>query len=340
LLAVTGSNAGSFLNGILSNKLPTHGGIFSSLLHAQGRVLYDLFVYPYNSPDGQERGYLVEYDPRPSQAIPLLSLLKRYILRSRVKIRDAALEWDVWAGWGDQYTGAQGPERCWHWAASQVIEPKWIGSKSPWAGSSDLQLFDRRIDGMGIREVVRQGDKPSFAADRDEAGAEQYLFHRIMHGVPEGSEEIVPTQALPMECNLDLMGAIDFRKGCYVGQELTVRTYHTGLVRKRVMPVQIFHAKQSSPDAFVLRKIGDTAPAGSDIKPVALDGNTVLRLRGHGTLLNSLRGLGLAVLRGEQVEAADNGQITLQMKNQSAPETPWQVEYWWPEAWPAKPPLK
>jgi len=37
---------------------------------------------------------------------------------------------------------------------------------------------------------------------------------------------------------------VDFRKGCYVGQELTVRTYHTGLVRKRVMPVQIFHAKQ------------------------------------------------------------------------------------------------
>ena len=33
--------------------------------------------------------------------------------------------------------------------------------------------------------------------------------------------------------------AVDFRKGCYVGQELTVRTYHTGVIRKRILPVEI-----------------------------------------------------------------------------------------------------
>jgi folate-binding Fe-S cluster repair protein YgfZ len=35
------------------------------------------------------------------------------------------------------------------------------------------------------------------------------------------------------------MFVVDFRKGCYVGQELTVRTYHTGTVRKRILPVMI-----------------------------------------------------------------------------------------------------
>lgn len=33
---------------------------------------------------------------------------------------------------------------------------------------------------------------------------------------------------------------VDFRKGCYVGQELTIRTYHTGVVRKRIVPIQIY----------------------------------------------------------------------------------------------------
>jgi folate-binding protein YgfZ len=35
------------------------------------------------------------------------------------------------------------------------------------------------------------------------------------------------------------MFAVDFRKGCYVGQELTVRTYHTGVIRKRILPVEL-----------------------------------------------------------------------------------------------------
>lgn len=42
-----------------------------------------------------------------------------------------------------------------------------------------------------------------------------------------------------MESNFDISDAVDFRKGCYVGQELTVRTYHTGAIRKRVFPVLI-----------------------------------------------------------------------------------------------------
>jgi folate-binding protein YgfZ len=38
---------------------------------------------------------------------------------------------------------------------------------------------------------------------------------------------------------------VDFRKGCYVGQELTIRTYHTGVVRKRIVPVQIYNKDEA-----------------------------------------------------------------------------------------------
>ena len=48
-----------------------------------------------------------------------------------------------------------------------------------------------------------------------------------------------PLASLPLESNMDLLNGIDFRKGCYVGQELTIRTRHTGVVRKRILPVQI-----------------------------------------------------------------------------------------------------
>ena len=44
---------------------------------------------------------------------------------------------------------------------------------------------------------------------------------------------------IPLECNLDKLNAISFTKGCYVGQELIARSHFQGLIRKRLMPVQI-----------------------------------------------------------------------------------------------------
>lgn len=91
------------------------------------------------------------------------------------------------------------------------------------------------------------------------ASGDAYTLHRIIRGVPEGSVDIQPMQAFPMESNLDVMGGrecyfqpprplltlvtVDFRKGCYVGQELTVRAYHTGAIRKRILPV-IIHQEE------------------------------------------------------------------------------------------------
>ena len=60
-----------------------------------------------------------------------------------------------------------------------------------------------------------------------------YSRYRMVHGLPEGPEIV---GRVPLEANLDLLGYISFKKGCYVGQELIARTKHTGLVRKRLLP--------------------------------------------------------------------------------------------------------
>lgn len=81
----------------------------------------------------------------------------------------------------------------------------------------------------------------------------------MLLGVPEGPKEIIPGSALPLESCMDVnnggkrsgfsiskhplmihdsLPSVDFRKGCYVGQELTVRTYHTGNTRKRITPIR------------------------------------------------------------------------------------------------------
>jgi folate-binding Fe-S cluster repair protein YgfZ len=109
------------------------------------------------NPTGQ-LGYLIDYDSRTSEAQPLLDLIKRYILRSRVKVRDASDEYDVWGVWGSSGE-EEGTERHWKWAKnSGVVEPVWNSTDTwPW-GSKDEVLHDRRAPGMGKRLLVRKGD--------------------------------------------------------------------------------------------------------------------------------------------------------------------------------------
>ena len=60
---------------------------------------------------------------------------------------------------------------------------------------------------------------------------------RISLGVPEGAADLTPNRALMLEAGLHLLGAIDFEKGCYVGQEVTARTHYRGLVKRRLFPI-------------------------------------------------------------------------------------------------------
>ena len=62
-----------------------------------------------------------------------------------------------------------------------------------------------------------------------------YRSLRHLNGIAEGADEIEPESAIPLEVNMDRMNGIDFQKGCYLGQELVARTYHQGLVRKRLL---------------------------------------------------------------------------------------------------------
>lgn len=124
----------------------------------QGRVLHDIFIYAHTNPAGRS-GYLVEYDARPSEAPPVLPTLKRYVLRSKVKLRDVTEEYDVWAAWGSEAEKAWETERRWDFAHSGVIEPVWDKDGDwPW-GSAPGILRDRRAVGMGHRVLVRKGDR-------------------------------------------------------------------------------------------------------------------------------------------------------------------------------------
>jgi hypothetical protein len=90
-------------------------------------------------------------------------MLKRYVLRSKVKIRDASDEFDVWSAWGSSSDIAEAG-KSWNWARSGAVEPIWdVSGDWPW-GQEDEILRDRRASGMGRRLLIRKGKRREYIA--------------------------------------------------------------------------------------------------------------------------------------------------------------------------------
>lgn len=244
----------------------------------------DSMIYPIKDASEGERGYLIEVDK--SISADLLKHLKRHKLRSKIQLRDAGEEWAVWASWQQSATTT----------TTSTTE-------------TSIVLPDPRLSSLGTRILFSNSTSTTLtpsslesAADLVEVPLESYTLHRYTNGIPEGPLEILPQTALPLESNIDYLTGIDFRKGCYVGQELTIRTQHTGVVRKRILPVELYTTASSSSSTSsdskpIYNSDVDLVPqvaAGTDIKA---EGGK----RPSGRFLAGIGNIGLALCRVENM---------------------------------------
>jgi folate-binding protein YgfZ len=106
------------------------------------------------------------------------------------------------------------------------------------------------------------------------AGPEAWDRHRLALGVPDGSADLVPQKAILLESGFDELGGVSFAKGCFVGQELTARTKHRGLVKKRLLPVAV---EGPLPEPGTVVELPDGREAGE--LRTGLDGRALALLR-------------------------------------------------------------
>ena len=96
-----------------------------------------------------------------------------------------------------------------------------------------IHYADPRAAGLGYREILPRAKAIAIG----EASREDYDALRISLGAPLGGLDFAYGDAFPHDANLDLLNGVDFRKGCYVGQEVVARMQHRGGVRRRIMRV-------------------------------------------------------------------------------------------------------
>ena len=102
-------------------------------------------------------------------------------------------------------------------------------------------LPDPRVPALGYRLILPASQDPLQVLPESVQSCHSSRFTQLRYqlGVPEGSLETPLGKSLPLEYNLDYMQGVSFHKGCYIGQELTARTHHTGVIRKRILPLTL-----------------------------------------------------------------------------------------------------
>lgn len=294
LLYLHGPDSAKFLQGTTTNAIPQQPpylqhGQFSSFLTGQGRVLYDVFIYPIIPKSDLFKsgslgpkltedapGFVVEVDA--DLASEVLRHIKRYKLRSKFEVgllEDG--EWGAYSYWG---------------AEKQMPE-----------GLTGME--DYRAPEFGYRVVAPlKEDLKGMLEVGTEVDSEGYKLRRYLNGIPEGKGELISGTALPLESNFDIMGGVHFKKGCYVGQELTVRTKHTGVVRKRILPVRFYPEEEKPAETDTLEykpEVNPEVPSVVDIGRIGRKG------RDPGKIFASVGNIGLGLCRleamtGEGVE--------------------------------------
>jgi folate-binding protein YgfZ len=226
VIAVAGSDARKFLQGMVSNDIPTaqNGLVYAALLTPQGKYLADFFVVP------APNGFWLDVDAE--QADGLLKRLTMFRLRADVSL---------------DLTDAP---------VARGLGPKPGGA-----------FDDPRHPGLGWR-VYGVAGGPQIT---------DWEALRVTHGIPQAGIELIPNDSFILEMGFERLHGVDFKKGCYVGQEVTARMKHKTELRKGLARVAVTGA----------------APLGTEITS---GGKTA------GTLFTQANGAGLAYLRFDRAE--------------------------------------
>lgn len=289
LIRVKGEEVASFLQGLITNDIKhlhpsSHKAIYAMFLNKAGRVLYDSIVYSTSEPNI----FLIECDKNVSNE--LQRHLRLYRVRRKIDI-DSAKEFKVWQA----FDGLQNGDDILKYLKTEEITGATI-------------VTDPRLKQLGTR-LLTSSDKTFsdlsklFQTDLISAFDENnFRGLRYDLGVAEGVIDLPPGKCFPLEANCDLLNGVSFHKGCYIGQELTARVHHTGVIRKRHMPVKL---TESLPASITTATVQNEAGANC------------------GTIYGSLADRALGLLRIENVlkakELTVNGSKCFAAK-----------PHWWP----------
>ena len=221
LISISGEDTKNFLQNIITNdieKVSSSTTIFSALFTPQGKYLFEFFLLQ------SKNGYLLDCDGKFTSEI--INYLSKYKLRSKVEINDLSTEYIIGVISSEKFLDLQKKEN----KTDDTIKYR------------DSSVFiDPRNNKLGAR-IVSTLEKLHLSIKKLNLKIQDpktYFAEAHSLGIPEKGIENLKEQLFGLEANFEELQAIDFKKGCYIGQENTARMKLKNKLRRRLMAIYV-----------------------------------------------------------------------------------------------------
>ena len=227
-IKINGDEAKSFLQNIVTNdieKITDNLTLFSSIFTPQGKYLYEFFILKF------EDGYLLECEKKSTPEI--IKIFNFYKLRAKVNLIDVS----------EKYTNIIiSLKKFKEIAKSDHVK----GVTLPFEEGSTLACENERIyvdsrhKGLGAKIITKIENAENIIKKLDlkKIDKKNYFEKSFNLGIPQINLAKLKDKIFGIENNLDELGGIDFKKGCYIGQENTSRIKLRNKLRRRILPIK------------------------------------------------------------------------------------------------------
>lgn len=236
ILFIDGVDAKDFLQNIITNdinKVSDHNSCFASLLNPQGKFLFEFLVIQH------KKGYFIDCEK--NQINELFKQLSLYKLRSSVQILNLSNEFVVAALSYEKFKSMEGSKDQLGFTLKYREDPI---------------LLDPRNKKLGARLVINLEKLYLSLKKLDLKSTKQEEYYNLSFelGIAQQNTDKLKNKIFGIECNFDELNAIDFKKGCYIGQENTSRIKLKNKLTKRLLPIKVIEGDISSGQSIFIEK--------------------------------------------------------------------------------------
>ena len=225
ILYINGEDAKEFLQNLISNdinKVNDVNSCFSSLLTPQGKFLYEFIIVKHKS------GYLLDCEK--PQAEELFKQLSLYKLRSKVEILNLSNEFVVAAFSHEKFLTFDEAKDQPGYTIKYREDPIFLDPRNKELGARLIINLEKLY--LSLKKL-----------DLHDANLKEYYSLSHSLGIVPKDLNKLKNKLFGIECNFEELNGIDFKKGCYVGQENTARIKLKNKLSKRLFPINLINGK-------------------------------------------------------------------------------------------------
>ena len=235
ILYINGEDAKNFLQNLISNdinKVNETSTCFTSLLSPQGKFLFEFIIIKHKS------GYLIDCEK--SQADGLYKQLSVYKLRSKVEILNLSNEFVVAAFSQEKFLTFEEAQDISGFTLKYREDPIFLDPRNKQLGARLIINLEKLY--LSLKKL-----------DLHDANINEYYSYSHKLGIVPKDLNKLQNKLFGIECNYEELNGIDFKKGCYVGQENTARIKLKNKLFKRLLPIDLVEGKLTQNESIYFK---------------------------------------------------------------------------------------